>query len=36
MSKPGHMDRDVSKIDVQILEILDALPGLFNVPQTHR
>jgi hypothetical protein len=30
------MYRNVSKIDVQIPEMPDALPGMFNVPQPHR
>ena len=36
MAKPGDMDCNISKIDVQILEMPDALPGLLDVPQPHR
>ena len=34
--KPGHMDRNALQIDIQILQMPDALPGLLNVSQPHR
>jgi hypothetical protein len=36
MPKPGHMDRNVLQMDIQILQFPDALPTLLNVPQPHR
>ena len=36
MPKPRHMNPDVSKVDVQIVDMSYSFPGLFDMPEAHR
>ena len=36
MPKPRHMNRNVSKVDVQIADMSDPFPCLFDMPEPHR
>ena len=36
MAKPRHINRNISKVDGQISNMPEALPGLFDVPEPHR
>ena len=36
IAKPRHINRNISKVDVQIADMPEALPRLFDVPKPHR
>src|SRR5690606_30695026 len=36
MPKPRHINGDVSKVDVQIADVPEAFPCLFDVPEPYR